>query len=514
MEGQKGIDWSSLWKKEDWWGVWIGFLIIALILAGLTIKTPKLRWTTDGEFKAYVNMIKPEVEKLASDAEKKGEDAIKESAIALKTAIETADRKAIGEAAKKLENASKTVKDEGIKKKASKIGKDVSTQAGNLVSKVFSGENIGWSLIICVGYLVIATIAAALIGVKPIGGFIIGFPIVFALGWIARFIAGNYTIHDWGVEYVLWCLVIGLIISNIIGVPKWLKSAIQTEFFIKSGLVILGSSILFGEILKAGSLGLIQALLVVLTVWYFTFWLAKKLKIDDEFAAVLASGVSICGVSAAIATAGAIKADPKKLSYTTSIILLCALPMLVGQPLIAKSVGMPDAVAGAWMGGTLDTSPSVVAAAALVSETAMKVGVIVKMSQNVLIGFAAFILAVIWTFKKETRAPGAEKPGLIEVWFRFPKFVLGFLIASFTFSFIIDPKTVEATKGVLTDLRTWWFAMAFVCIGLETRFVELLKMGGGRPAVAFIIGQGFNIIWTLILAYLLFGGILFPAPKF
>lgn len=121
MEGQKGIDWLSLWKKEDWWVVWIGFLIIALILAGLTIKTPKLRWTTDGEFKAYVNMmIKPEVEKLASDAEKKGEDAIKESAIALKTAIETADRKAIGEAAKKLENASKTVKDEGIKKKASK----------------------------------------------------------------------------------------------------------------------------------------------------------------------------------------------------------------------------------------------------------------------------------------------------------------------------------------------------------------------------------------------------------
>ncbi|MEN2986230.1 MAG: putative sulfate exporter family transporter [Thermodesulfovibrionaceae bacterium] len=513
MANQRKIDWSSLWKKEDWWGVWIGFFIIALILAGLQVKSPKLRWTTDAEFKSYAAMAAPQIEKLATEAEQKEEAAVKDAALALKASIGAADRKAISDAAKKLQDAAKAAKDEGIKKKAEKLGKDIKGQADALTSKVFSWENIWASLQICIGYWIIATIAAALMGVK-LGGFIVGFPLVFALGWISRVIAGNYTIHSWGVEYVLWCLVIGLVISNVIGVPQWLRSVIQTEFFIKSGLVILGSSILFEEILKAGSLGLIQAFLVVISVWYLTFWIAKKLKVDDEFAAVLASGVSICGVSAAIATAGAVKADPKKLSYTTSIILLCALPMLVGQPLIAKAVGMPDVVAGAWMGGTLDTSPSVVAAAALVSETAMKVGVIVKMSQNVLIGFAAFVLAVIWTFKKQAPTPGVEKPGIMEVWYRFPKFVLGFLIASFTFSFIIDPKTVEATKGILVELRTWWFAMAFVCIGLETRFVELIKMGGGRPALAFVIGQSFNIVWTLILAYLLFGGILFPTPKF
>ncbi|MCS7203070.1 MAG: putative sulfate exporter family transporter [Thermodesulfovibrio sp.] len=513
MANQRKIDWSSLWKKEDWWGVWIGFFIIALILAGLQVKSPKLRWTTDAEFKSYAAMAAPQIEKLATEAEQKEETAVKDAALALKAAIDTADRKAISDAAKKLQDAAKAAKDEGIKKKAEKLGKDIKGQADNLTAKVFSWENIWISLQICIGYWIIATIAAALMGVR-LGGFIVGFPIVFALGWIARVIAGNYTIHSWGIEYVLWCLIIGLLISNTVGVPQWFRSIIQTEFFIKSGLVILGSSILFEEILKAGSLGLIQAFLVVISVWYLTFWIAKKLRVDDEFAAVLASGVSICGVSAAIATAGAVKADPKKLSYTTSIILLCALPMLVGQPMIAKAVGMPDVVAGAWMGGTLDTSPSVVAAAALVSETAMKVGVIVKMSQNVLIGFAAFVLAVIWTFKKQTPTPGAEKPGIMEVWYRFPKFVLGFLIASFTFSFIIDPKTVEATKGILVELRTWWFAMAFVCIGLETRFVELIKMEGGRPALAFVIGQAFNIVWTLILAYLLFGGILFPAPKF
>lgn len=134
----------------------------------------------------------------------------------------------------------------------------------------------------------------------------------------------------------------------------------------------------------------------------------------------------------------------------------------------------------------------------------------VELSQNVLIGFAAFILAIVWTFKKAV--PG-EKPGAMEIWFRFPKFVLGFMIASVVFSFLLDSKTVEATKGMLGGLRTWWFALAFTSIGLETRFADLAKMGGGRPAIAFLAAQGINILWTLLLAYLIFGGVLFPAPK-
>jgi uncharacterized integral membrane protein (TIGR00698 family) len=329
---------------------------------------------------------------------------------------------------------------------------------------------------------------------------------------VAQFIAGNYTILYWGVEYVLWCLFLGLFVSNVLGVPKWLAVAVRTEFYIKSGLVILGAGILFGEIVEAGAYGIVQAVLVVGAVWYLTFWVARKLSVDDEFAAILSSAVSICGVSAAIATSGAVKGDPKKLSYTTSILLLCVIPMLIGEPLIAKAVGMSDIVAGAWLGGTLDTSGSVVAAGALISETAMKTGVIVKLSQNVLIGFAAFILAVVWTFKGKAEA-GAEKPGLMEIWYRFPKFVVGFMVASLLFSFVLNPATVSATKGMLAGLRTWWFALAFASIGLETRFGELAKLGGGRPALAFLIGQGFNIIWTLILAYLIFGGVLFPAPK-
>ncbi len=250
--------------------------------------------------------------------------------------------------------------------------------------------------------------------------------------------------------------------------------------------------------------------MVVFVVWYACFWLGKRLKVDDELSTMLATGVSICGVSAAIAACGAIQGDKKKLSYTISLVLIVAVPMMVLEPWIARTFGIPDIVAGAWIGGTLDTTGSVVAAGALISESAMKIGTIVKFSQNVLIGVAAFILSIWWNLKKNNNPGDRLNPKVI--WERFPKFVLGFLIASFLFSFILDPGLVKETKGILSGLRTVWFALAFTSIGLETRFGELFRMGGGRPAIAFISAQAFNIIWTLILAYLLFGGFIFPEP--
>lgn len=513
MAEKQGIDWSSLWKKEEWLAVWIGFLICIILLAGLKIKAPNFRWTTDGEFIGFVSENLPVVDKLMKAAKDKGETAVVASMEALKKAIDSKDRKAIGDAAKKLGDSAKAAKDESLKKNLPKLTGDISGQAGRLPGGVMSSGNILWSIYIGIALLILSAIAMAMMGEK-VGVFIVGFPVVYIIAWVSQFIAGNYTILYYGLEYVLWCLALGLFISNVIGVPAWLKPAVKTEYYIKTGLVILGAGILFGEIIEAGAYGIVQAVLVVSAIWYFCFWLCKKMGIDDEFAAILSSGVSICGVSAAIATSGAVKGDPKKLSYVTSIVLICAVPMLVLEPLIAKWIGMPDVVAGAWIGGTLDTSGSVVAAGALVSEIAMKVGVIVKMSQNVLIGVAAFILSVVWTFKKAATVPGGEKPSLMEIWYRFPKFVLGFIIASVVFSFFLPDASVNAVKGPLTALRTIWFAMAFTCIGLETRFADLAGLGGGRPAVAFLVAQGVNIIWTLILAYLIFGGVLFGAPKF
>jgi uncharacterized integral membrane protein (TIGR00698 family) len=339
----------------------------------------------------------------------------------------------------------------------------------------------------------------------------VGFPVVFILAFLARVIAGNGFFVDYGVEYVIFALLLGLLISNTIGTPAWLRPSVQTEYFIKTGLVILGAGLLFMEVIQAGVLGILQAVLVVLVVWYVCFWMARKLRVDDDFAAMLSSSVAICGVSAAIATCGAIQGDKKKLSYVTSLVLIVAVPMMIVMPWIAKAFHFPDMVAGAWLGGTLDTSASVVAAGALISDVAMKTGVIVKFSQNALIGVAAFILVVWWTYKAGAQSKG-QQPNAGIIWERFPKFVLGFLVASALFSFFLPAPLVEGTRSVLSELRTWWFALAFVCIGLETKFVDLATMEGGRPAVAFLGAQAVNIVWTLLLAYLLFGGVIFPLP--
>lgn len=510
-EGPKGI--SVLWKTEEWLAVWVGFLIIGVVLAGLTVKVPSFKWTTDSEFTTHVAEITEAktIDALSSAAATAGEKGLQASLASLTAAAASGERAAVADAAKKVEDASKSVKDSALKGKAAKFAKGLASEAKSVPGKVFSSDNILSAIYIGIAYLVIAAIALALLGEKA-GAVVVGFPLVFVLAWAAQFIAGNHTVNYYGVEYVLWCLFLGLFVSNVIGLPEWLKPAVKTEFYIKSGLVVLGSGILFGEILQAGFYGIVQAVLVVCAVWYFTFWIARKMKVDDDFAVVLSSAVSICGVSAAIATGGAIKADAKKISYVTSIVLICAIPMLIFQPLIAKWVGMSDVVAGAWLGGTLDTSGSVVAAGALISEAAMKTGVIVKMSQNVLIGVAAFLLSLAWTLRASKASGSQERPSAAEIWNRFPKFVLGFVVASILFSFVVAPDTVAATKGALGGLRTWWFALAFTCIGLETRFSDLAKMEGGRPAGAFLIGQGFNILWTLVLAWVLFGGVLFAAP--
>ena len=375
------------------------------------------------------------------------------------------------------------------------------------LTKITSPAVLGQVGLLCLIYLGTSLPGAIALGASA-ARYIAGFPIVFAIAWLAQVVAGHATTSYWGIEYVIFALLFGLTLSNLIGVPAWLMEAVRTEYYIKTGLVIMGATILFQDIVTAGALGMMQALLVVLVVWYFSFWFAKRLKLDDEFAVILSSAVSICGVSAAIATCGAIHGDRRKLSYVASVVLIVAVPMIVLQPWIIRSFQMPDVVGGAWLGGTLDTTGSVVAAGALISETAMKIGTIVKFSQNLLIGFAAFFLSVWWTFRQP--AKGQEKPSAGVIWERFPKFVLGFVGASLVFSFLVDGEIVKSTKTLIGGLRTWWFALAFTSIGLETKFTDLFAMEGGRPFLAFLGGQFVNLVWTLLLAYLIFGGVFFP----
>ncbi len=333
-------------------------------------------------------------------------------------------------------------------------------------------------------------------------GFILSFVVIFALALAAKYLSMVAPIKKIGLEAVFFAVAIGLLIRNTVGLPKWLAPAVRSEYYIKAGLVILGTSILFKEIMKAGSLGMIQAVIVVFCVWYFTFTIAKLFKVDREMGAILSSAVSICGVSAAIATSGAIKGDPKKLSFVVSLVLIVAIPMMYLMPYIVKWIGLNEVVGGAWLGGTIDTTAAVVASGKFLGPTAEKYSVIIKSAQNVLLGVAAFVISIYWSFKgsnSEIRPSGSV------LWERFPKFVLGFLLASLVFSFAFAPDVAKQLSGVANKgAREILFSLAFVCIGLETDFRYIFKKENTKYIWTFLIAQTFNILLTLVVAYLLF----------
>src|SRR5690554_2507753 len=360
-------------------------------------------------------------------------------------------------------------------------------------------NNISMSAIIAIlsymGYL--------FMGNKDNGQFLISFIIIFLLAQLASYIANISSIKTIGLESVFFAVLIGLFIRNTIGLPKWMASAVRSEYYIKAGLVILGSSILFNEIMKAGALGMVQGLIVVFSVWYFSFWISTKaFRIDTEMSILLSSSVSICGVSAAIATSGAIKGDPKKLSFVISLVLIIAIPMMYLLPYIAKMIGLSEEVAGAWLGGTIDTTAAVVASGKFIGETAEQYSVIIKSAQNVLLGVAAFIISIYWSY----RGTNSEiRPSGSVLWERFPKFVIGFLIASLIFSFAFDAETgKELSRVANRGPRGLLFSLAFVCIGLETDFRYIFKKENTKYIWSFLTAQTFNILLTLLVAWLLF----------
>ncbi len=377
--------------------------------------------------------------------------------------------------------------------------------AGELYSSVLTASNLGYIGLQFIFVIIIAALGAFLTG-RSVKSAVLAFPALYMLTIIALILAGNGQVKALNLEAVIFSLAIGLTISNFFRLPEWFKSALSTELFVKIGLVLLGTGVIFSDVLKAGSLGLIQALAVVLSVWYFAFWLCKKLKIDEELTMMISSAVSICGVSAAIAASGAIKGDSKKLSYVISMVLITAIPMMIFMPYIAEYFHFPQAVTGAWLGGSIDTTGAVVASGSLVGEKALEISTIVKFSQNVLLGIAAFAISVYWTYTQNPAGKDkAAKPTLKVIWERFPKFVIGFVAASLLFSFFIPAEVTREVKSSLKNLQGLWFALAFTSIGLETNFADLFGRNSKKPFYAFLIAQGFNVIVTLIIAFLLFG---------
>jgi uncharacterized membrane protein YadS len=308
-----------------------------------------------------------------------------------------------------------------------------------------------------------------------------------------------------------------LLIRNVWRVPAWLKPAIQGEFYIKIGVVCLGATILFSDVMKSGVFGLVQACLVVAVVWFFAFRISRRMKVDERSAMILSSGVSICGVSACITAARVAGGDDRKLSYIVSLVLIVVVPMIYLMPWLAHAIlphifddpHVVQEVAGAWIGGTIDTTSGVAASSMIVGEVANQHAVIIKAAQNVLIGVVAFFIALYLSTRGEK---GGQAPSLGIVWEKFPKFILGFVAASLVFSlcqsnglFTLGAKGKLLEPGVAKMFSTVFFSLAFVCIGLDTRLKDIVSKENRNVLRSFLVAQTFNIVVTFVIACLLFG---------
>ena len=346
--------------------------------------------------------------------------------------------------------------------------------------------------------------------------FIPAFIVLFALAFLVRLISAEYTFNRY-LEWAFCALIIGLLISNTVGVPDWLRPAVRTEFYIKTGLVIMGFSVLFSNIAKFGLYGLGIAWIVTPIVIIFMWWLGTKiLKIDNKpLVITLASATSVCGTSAAIATGAASGAKKDDLSIAISISIIFTILMMVFEPMIIKAVGMSQLMGGALIGGTVDSTGAVVLAGNALGPEAEQAAVLVKSIQNILIGFIAFFVAVFFATRVEKTSE--KKVGAGEIWKRFPKFIIGFFVASLVASFLIQPifggDQVSAINKVLDQYKNWAFVLAFTSIGLDTNFKELAKnMQGGKVLWLYIIGQVFNIALTLFAVWILLSGVVFDVP--
>ncbi|MDA2892547.1 putative sulfate exporter family transporter [Mycolicibacterium sp. BiH015] len=349
-----------------------------------------------------------------------------------------------------------------------------------------------------------------------IGYAVAGVLVVLLLGAATRFL--EQQVPKWAdgtafegaakaIEFPVYAIALGLIgnvVLSRLALRDSLAAGFRTEFFIKTGLVLLGASINLKLLVTAAGPAIIQALLLISIVFGFTWWLGGRLGIDDKLRALLASAVSICGVSAAIAAAGAVQARREQLAYAASLVIVFALPSIFLLPWLAGLFGLPDAVAGAWIGGNIDTTAAVAAAGALAGEDALQIATIVKTTQNALIGIVAIALTAYFALKVERRSTEEARPTIGQFWERFPKFVLGFIAASIIGTLYLQYGGDKASITTVNDLRTWFLIFAFVAIGLEFS-LKGLRDAGWRPIAVFASATVVNIVVALGLALVLFG---------
>ncbi|GAA1307909.1 YeiH family protein [Brachybacterium tyrofermentans] len=333
------------------------------------------------------------------------------------------------------------------------------------------------------------------------------------------------------VEFPVYAIALGFLgnaVLSLTGVRARMTAAFRTELFIKIGLVLLGATINFAVVVRAAGPAVLQAVALITIVFLFTWWFAGLLGIDDKLRALLATALSVCGVSAGVPGAGAVQAKKEQLAFTATLVIVFAVPSIFLLPWLAGVMGLSPAVTGAWIGGNIDTTAAVTAAGAMAGEQPLQIASIVKVTQNALLGVVAVLLTLFFAFRaapadagsipagsvaagsapagSSPAAPVAGRRSLGMLWGRFPKFVLGFLLASVIATVLaqsLPADVLEPRLDAAKELQTWALTLAFVSIGLEFN-ISSAKEAGWKPVVVFAAATVVNLLVGLGLALLLF----------
>jgi uncharacterized integral membrane protein (TIGR00698 family) len=378
----------------------------------------------------------------------------------------------------------------------------------------YIAQFILWSVIFC--------ISLKALGFK-LGEFLPSFVFIYIFSIIIFMIGAWDQAHHYNLEPPLVALLLGMIISNLIGLPKWMDAGFRVEYYIKTGIVLLGATLPFTLVIWAGPVAIAQASIVSITTFLVIFFVGRKLGLDRRLCATLGAGGAVCGVSGSIAIAGAVGAKKEHAPIAITMVILWAIVMIFFLPLVSRVMHLATGVAGAWIGtsefadaagfaaaqsyGNLAGSVQGISGApesAVWGFTLMKV-----VGRDIWIGIWAFILALVATTKWETK--DGAKPQAAEIWWRFPKFVIGFAVASILMTIIASNYTfADYNKivkpllvGPVKALRTWAFIFCFFSIGLTTRFRELARTGA-KPFFAFTSGVIVNVALGFILSAIVF----------
>jgi uncharacterized integral membrane protein (TIGR00698 family) len=350
--------------------------------------------------------------------------------------------------------------------------------------------------------------------------FLPAFVLVYVVTLVLYFLGQWDQASHYNLEPPLVALALGLLISNTVGAPAWADAGLRVEFYIKTGIVLLGAGLPLTLIAWAGPVAIMQAGIVSLVTFGAIYFTGVKLGLDRRLAATLGTGGAVCGVSGAIATAGAVGAKKEQASIAISLVIFWAIVTIFVLPLTARALNLPTGVAGAWIGTSEFADAAGLAAAQAyggyaghvpgiegTADAAVNAFTLMKViGRDVWIGVWAFVLAIIATTRWE-RTGVESKPSPVEIWRRFPKFVIGFVIASAIITFISHGYNYADYKKVLQPslvaplqaLRTWAFTFAFLAIGLTTRFREFVTVGG-KPFYAFTTGVVINIVLGYVLS--------------